>query len=346
MPDERRVLTLPMTAAYFRLILRRFGTTAARRAALLAGTGSRDAAASTAGDGEIAVRVQLRQLANLQRFAGPGWGLEMGAALDGATHGPAGAGIVTAASLGAALATLARYATVRTPFIDLQPHSGRQRYVLRVLEQCDLGTVRTPLLEMVLLSTQWVVESALGRRMVEATFSMPAPRPAHWRRYAEYFHAPVEFAGRDASVSLPADWLHLPCPLADPVAHRSARARLEAMRQRLMGDFVDVRIEALLAAGGDAGAVLGDIAAQLRLSPRTLVRRLQRRDTSYRRLLDGHRRRRAVELLLQPELSVAEIAERLGYGDATNFARACRRWFAMSPRAYRSRRAPLHSASP
>ena len=117
------------------------------------------------------------------------------------------------------------------------------------------------------------------------------------------------------------------------------------MRQRLMGDFVDVRIEALPAAGGDAGAVLGDIAARLRLSPRTLVRRLQRRNTSYRRLLDGHRRRRAVELLLQPELSVAEIAERLGYGDATNFARACRRWFAMSPRAYRSRRA-LASASP
>jgi AraC-like DNA-binding protein len=41
--------------------------------------------------------------------------------------------------------------------------------------------------------------------------------------------------------------------------------------------------------------------------------------------------------LAQPSLSVAEIAERLAYDEPTNFARACRRWFGLSPRAYRAR---------
>jgi AraC-like DNA-binding protein len=39
----------------------------------------------------------------------------------------------------------------------------------------------------------------------------------------------------------------------------------------------------------------------------------------------------------QPNLSVAEIADRLGYQEPTNFARACRRWFGLSPRAYRAK---------
>jgi AraC-like DNA-binding protein len=94
----------------------------------------------------------------------------------------------------------------------------------------------------------------------------------------------------------------------------------------------------VLDGGGDAPPSLVQVARRLRLSPRTLVRRLGARGTSFRDLVAEHRRRRAAELLLQPELSIGEIAERLGYRDPTNFARACRRWFGFSPRAYRARR--------
>jgi AraC-like DNA-binding protein len=339
--EDSRVETLPMTAAYFRLIARRFGSTAARRAALLegatvAGARSRGRADMVALDDEITVGAQLRQLATLHAFARPGWGLELGAALDGVTHGPAGAVAVTAASLRAALTALARYAPVRTPFIDLRATRAARRYELRIVETCRLGEVRSAVLEMVLLSIQGVVEAALGRRMDGATFFMPAPRPAHWRCYAEHFHAPVRFAGDVAKVELPAAWLELPCPLADRVAHRDACARLEALRERLANDFVDAQVERALG-DDDVRPTLGSVARRLRLSPRTLVRRLGERGTSFRTLLEQQRRARAAELLLRSQLTVAEIADRLGYEDPTNFARACRRWFGLSPRAYRAR---------
>lgn len=294
MADDSRVSMLPMTAAYYRLIVRRFGSSAPCRAALR-DVADRDDAA------EITVGTQLQQLAQLQAFAPPDWGLELGAALDGVTHGPAGAVAVTAPTLGAALDALARYAPVRTPFIDLRVVRTARICELRVLEPCGLGEVRTAVLEMVLLSTQGVLAAALGRRIDEASFTMPAPQPAHWRRYADRFHAPVRFAGRVASVAVPAEWLDLPCPLADRIAHRDACARLEAQRQRLAGDFVDALVERLLEAGDDAGATLGEVARRLRFSPRTLVRRLAARGTSFRALLDGHHRRRAVLLLGQPK---------------------------------------------
>ncbi len=346
-PDESRLLTMPMTAAYFRLILRRFGSTPHRRAALVAGTDAGDEPAHDGGGAEIAVRDQLRQLANVEPLVTASWGLELGATLDCATHGPAGLVIVTAGSLDSALDGAVRYMTIRTPFVDLRARREPGRYVLRVVEPCDLGPVRVPLLELVLLSLQNVIESALGRRIREATFVMPAPRPAYWRRYDEFFHGPVSFAGNEAGLSLPAAWLSMPCPLADPLAHRSARARLEAMRQRLAGDFLDVQIERLLEQSDAAAPPLPDAAARLRVSPRTLVRRLGERGTSYRALVDVHRRRRAADLLCQPALPVAEVADRLGYDEPTNFGRACRRWFGMSPRAYRQRAAPAaHDGGP
>lgn len=335
--SEPRVLALPMTAAYFRLILRRFGETKPVRRTLLDGT-DRDASVADAvanPDGEISVGAQVRQLANLDRVAPAGWGLDLGATLDVATHGPAGLVAVTAPSLGGALDAVARYLTVRTPFVDLRVTRDRERYTLRVVEPCDLGRARVPLLEMVLLSLQATIESALGRRMHHATFVMPSARPAYWRRYDQVFHAPVAFTGAEAAVSLPAEWLELPCPLADTVLHRGTCARLESMRQRLAGDFVDVQVARLLESGDDAGLSLGATAVRLRMSPRTLVRRLGRRNASYRELLDAHRRARAAELLAQAQLSVAEIADRLGYDEPTNFSRACRRWFGVSPRSYR-----------
>jgi len=331
MSDDSRVASLPMTAAYFRLIVRRFGATPARRAALLDGVLRDDA-------DEITVGAQLAQLERLHALARKDWGLELGIALDGVTHGPAGAVAVTAPTLGAALIALARYAPVRTPFIDLAGARTPRGYELRVLAACSMGAVETAVLEMVLLSIQGVIEAALGRPMEDAIFSMPAPRPSYWRRYAEHFHAPVRFDGASANVLVPTAWLDLPCPLADRVAHRDACARLEGERRRLHGDFVDAAVERLLAEGDDAGPTLPDVARRLRLSTRTLVRRLGARGTSYRALLDAHRRGRATSLLAERTLGVAEIAERLGYEDPTNFARACRRWFGLSPRAWRAAR--------
>lgn len=331
---EPRILSLPMTGAYFRLIMRRFGGDKSRCDALLAGTRCDGLSPDTEPD-EIPVRAQLRQLANLQRLAPPHWGLELGAMLDVVTHGPSGLVAVTAPSLGIGLESVRQYLTVRTPFIDVREVRAPGRYGLRIIEPCRLGPVRTPLLEVVLLSLQWTIESALGSRMSDAFFTMPAPRPRHWRYYDAFFHAPVTFEGTAAGVSIPEQWLALPCPLADPIAHRSMRARLESARQRLAGDFIDAQVERLLAGGADAGASLGEVAAALRCSERTLVRRLALRNTSYRVLLDRHRRTRGAELLAQSELGVAEIADRLGYADPTNFARACRRWFGTAPSTYR-----------
>ncbi len=54
------------------------------------------------------------------------------------------------------------------------------------------------------------------------------------------------------------------------------------------------------------------------------------------------RMREAQQLLLEAKLSVAEVAERVGYGHQSNFAAAFSGHLGMSPREYRRHRAPVH----
>jgi AraC-like DNA-binding protein len=70
-------------------------------------------------------------------------------------------------------------------------------------------------------------------------------------------------------------------------------------------------------------------------SVRSLQRRLDRMQTSYTELVERLRFEQAVLLLRDSDLKILEIAIALGYGDASNFARALRRICGSSPRELR-----------
>jgi AraC-like DNA-binding protein len=52
-------------------------------------------------------------------------------------------------------------------------------------------------------------------------------------------------------------------------------------------------------------------------------------------LLDDARRELARKYLADARYSLGEVAHLLGFGDASNFFRACKRWFGLPPGQYR-----------
>ncbi|MCJ8169020.1 AraC family transcriptional regulator [Atopomonas sediminilitoris] len=81
-----------------------------------------------------------------------------------------------------------------------------------------------------------------------------------------------------------------------------------------------------------------DVAQRLNVSSRTLQRRLQEEGTGFQQLLDECRRGLALQYLAQANLSLLEVAYLLGFADPSNFFRAFRRWFAMTPGEYREQK--------
>ena len=77
------------------------------------------------------------------------------------------------------------------------------------------------------------------------------------------------------------------------------------------------------------------IAEEIRLSPRTLQRRLAEEGTSLRELVRRHRTHIVEGLLQDCRTKMAVIAHDVGYSDATTFSRAFKSWRGGAPRDHR-----------
>jgi AraC-like DNA-binding protein len=75
------------------------------------------------------------------------------------------------------------------------------------------------------------------------------------------------------------------------------------------------------------------------MEPRTLFRRLEREELTFRKLVDEVRYEVARHLLADTSLAMTEIAAVLDYSEATAFARAFRRWSGLTPMNWRAARA-------
>jgi AraC-like DNA-binding protein len=81
---------------------------------------------------------------------------------------------------------------------------------------------------------------------------------------------------------------------------------------------------------------LASIADELKLSPRTLQRKLSEAGATFQQVLDQARFALAKDYLRQPQLSLVDIAFLLGYQEQSAFNHAFREWAGVNPGAYRT----------
>ncbi len=162
------------------------------------------------------------------------------------------------------------------------------------------------------------------------------PHPADLEPYRQLFQAPLRFgAPRYALLFREAD-VNTPLPTANEA--------LAQLHDRFAGEylsrFADSRVmhraRQILCRLLPQGEPRREAVAQaLCLSERTLQRRLQEEGGSFQQLLDDTRRDLAEQYLAQPDLAPLEIAYLLGFADPSNFYRAFKRWFGVTPGEYR-----------
>ena len=86
---------------------------------------------------------------------------------------------------------------------------------------------------------------------------------------------------------------------------------------------------------------IGDVAKELRLSGRTLQRRLTEAGVTFQQLTQEARRELARHYLRNSSLELNQTAYLLGYEDAHSFFRAFHDWEGTSPGAWRTRHGRL-----
>jgi AraC-like DNA-binding protein len=321
---------LPMPSAYFALVLREWGTTSELRQVLRDGVADLDTAV-------IEVSQQVHQIRTLSTILPAGWGLKLGSLFDSATHGPVGVGVQSAATVADALDVIARYGHVRTPFIRFAVRQHGQRVFLRLIDTDALNEKDVIALhDATLVGVQNLLRRVIGGSFSGVVNEMAYPRPAYGDSYRDYLQGELRFDCQETSISFDRSLLGNKSPLADPELYLLAINQLRPLVRALDTEGALIaHIRQIVASSSDKTPTLSVIASRLRLSNRTLVRRLEQSKTSYRRLVDDHRRSRAKALLRDDKMTVAEIGYHLGYNDTANFGRSCRRWFGCSAGQYR-----------
>jgi AraC-like DNA-binding protein len=147
---------------------------------------------------------------------------------------------------------------------------------------------------------------------------------------------PVKLGAPRCCLWIPRPLLGRQSPLSDPALHAFFIEQItSAFGAEARDDVVRAVHDVVAARLGRASVEVEQVARLLGASPRTLQRRLDEAGTSYRDVLDLVRHQRAAELVLVEELSIADIAERIGYDDPAVFTRAFKRWTGRSPRDHR-----------
>lgn len=85
---------------------------------------------------------------------------------------------------------------------------------------------------------------------------------------------------------------------------------------------------------GTSTLTVEDAAQELKVSVRTLQRRLKEEETSFSDIYDISRKQRALELLKNSEMSMQEISYFLGFNHMTGFYTAFQRWTGTTPKQH------------
>jgi AraC-like DNA-binding protein len=167
-------------------------------------------------------------------------------------------------------------------------------------------------------------------------------RPEKFRQsYEEHFDCPVKFkAPKNVLVfskgDMEAPFLTYNAELFAAIAPQLEAELTLQMAEKDLREQVKGILKGLIA-GQRPG--LQDVARELRMSSRTLQRRLGEQGATFQQLTEEARRELAHHYLLHSSLELNETAYLLGYEDSNSFFRAFHKWEGTSPGQWKSNHA-------
>ena len=162
------------------------------------------------------------------------------------------------------------------------------------------------------------------------------PKPVYASIYQDAFQCPVFFNAENHMIVFDKSFLYKPLPLANPLARKAYEKECMELSLRLKKqEVMSQKIIQEILFRRDDTPDFEYFARYLNTSPRTLRRRLKEEGTSYKKLVSGVRKEKAIKLLKTTSLPIQQIALETGFNDLPNFYRAFKRWTGKTPGDYR-----------
>jgi AraC-like DNA-binding protein len=292
-------------------------------------------------------RVPLRQFvalaeATAQRLNRPFLGLELGGQFAMADLGPFYALFILQRDLQAALLRLSRFQAAWQTNTLLEIVPGSSASACRYYIQDPSIWPRRQDAEFALASFTTFVRDLTNKRWRPLAVEFEHDVTGRADTLSQFFNAPVH--GNCAANQL---------IIANTDLEKPLRWRFETGEQEIVpilerhlmellrlseGEHPDSaakRVDALVARRlGRAEVTIDAIAREMNMSGRNLRRHLSEEGTSFRQILQAHRRVAIEAILGSNGARLSVLANRMSYSDSAVLSRAFKSWTGMSPRAY------------
>lgn len=186
---------------------------------------------------------------------------------------------------------------------------------------------------MVFKAVAYVSEGRFAASQIGFTHAAPSKRT----NYQRYFGAPVNFNHSFNGFVFPVEYMNYPRSSADDELYRIIKSYLESQesRQPAKRDLISTVQHHIRRTLGSQSCNLESIAQLMSQSPRSLQRDLASQEVTFRQLLMAVRQEIAEHYIRHSTITLAELADLLGYRNASAFSRAFKQQTGKSPQSWK-----------
>jgi len=164
------------------------------------------------------------------------------------------------------------------------------------------------------------------------------PKPKDTTRHDEIFKCPISFDSGICEIRLAKEFVDTVVPTGNAELVRiNEQVLAEYLTRFNKSDIVASVYNALIELMPNGEPTREKVAAVLGTSSRSLHRKLNDLNTSYKVILDDTRKHLAMQYIKQSDLSITTITYQLGFLDSSSFSRSFKRWAGCSPSDYRKK---------
>ena len=290
--------------------------------------------------------VAVQIVRNLERYCQrPDWRTLFGGHIGMTSHGPVGFASLSAPTIGEAITTFVQWERVQSATFNGNISKQHDWYQVTLIDTTSDPVFVQFLFEAFAKAMETLL-TQLGGNSKALILQVKDVESNRRSQLQSELLAQLVFDADENRLLVPEAIWHQSSPLADPDLHA---LNIDKCRQLLAEQDspagIDETVRALLVKHFDGIIVFGkpaelpptqaEVCQLLHMTERTLIRKLKKQDTNFRTILTEERQRYSLVLLGERFCPVAEIAEKLGYTQTTNFCRAFKSWFGQSPNDYR-----------
>lgn len=287
-------------------------------------------------------RIPIEQMTRLWQLAeqatqNPAFGLRVGMNVNPLHFRALGMLMMTSGSLAETFDKVVKYYSVisNTGQVSVERTPELIGFQIRPLEGVMISSLA---IDAFFSSVVVLCEQILHSRAFVSSVQLMKPPPKNSDPWREFFGCDLLFSATTNCLWMKRDVLEAHSAFSDSrMAMYSENVIQDYLSSIEQGTWRDRVYQAIHAAFTHGEPKLSDIAEQLNQSERSLSRRLNAENTSFRELLGEKRKELAHFYLTNTDLAVTEIAYKLGFSDVSNFNRACQSWYGCAPSAYRKR---------